>query len=97
MRVYSEQDRARLKLILGGRRAGFSLRAIRELLDIRDKEVGVSGLAKALPRFRAQLSVLEARRSQLETAIEALRAASARLSQGGGADIVETQPTQRQA
>ena len=97
MRVYSEQDRARLKLILGGRRAGFSLRAIRELLDIRDKEVGVSELAKALPRFRAQLSVLEARRSQLETAIEALRAASARLSQGGGADIVETQPTQRQA
>jgi DNA-binding transcriptional MerR regulator len=97
VRVYSDQDRARLKLILGGRRAGFSLSAIRELLDIRDKEGGVSGLAKALPRFRAQLSVLESKRLQLDEAIETLRAASARLSHGVGANVVEDQPTQRQA
>ena len=97
MRVYSDQDRARLKLILGGRRAGFSLSAIRELLDIRDKEGGISGLAKALPRFRAQLSVLENKRRQLDDAIETLKTASARLSQINGANGAQRQPNQRQA
>jgi DNA-binding transcriptional MerR regulator len=98
MRVYSDRDRARLKLILGGRRAGFSLSAIRELLDIRDKEGGTSGLAKALPRFRAQLGVLENKRRQLDEAIETLKAASARLAQGGGANVEQQQhPNQRQA
>ena len=96
-RVYSDRDRARLKLILGGRRAGFSLRAIRELLDIHDKEGGITGLAKALPRFRAQLGVLEDKRRQLDAAIETLKTASARLSQGGCANVAQDQPTQRQA
>jgi len=97
MRAYSHRDRARLKLILGGRRAGFSLRTIRDLLEAYDTEGRAAQLAKALPRFKAQLSVLEARRSQLDAAIEALKAASGRLSQGGAADIVEEEPTQRQA
>jgi len=97
VRVYSAQDRARLKLILDGRRAGFSLRAIRELLDIRDREDGVAGMAKALPRFRAQLSVLETRRRQLDDAIETLRAASAQLSQAVGANVAQDPPAQRQA
>jgi DNA-binding transcriptional MerR regulator len=95
---YSDRDRARLKLILGGRRAGFSLRAIRELLEAYDKEGRDALTAKALPRFKAQLTVLEVRRSQLDEAIETLKAASARLSQAGGANTVEQQqPAQRQA
>jgi DNA-binding transcriptional MerR regulator len=98
MRVYSLRDRERLELILGGRRAGFSLSTIRELLDLRDKEGGITGLAKALPRFKAQLGVLESKRRQLDEAIETLKAASARLSQGLGAAVVEQQqPAQRQA
>jgi DNA-binding transcriptional MerR regulator len=94
VRVYSHRDRVRLKLVLKGRRAGFSLSAIRELLDVYDKEGEIAQLAKALPRFKAQVAALEARRRQLDDAIETLKAASLRLSQSGRA--VEQQ-SQRQA
>lgn len=96
-RIYSDRDRARLKLILGGRRAGFSLRAIGELLDTYDKEGKTALQAKALPRMKAQVAFLEAQRRQLHAAIEALKAASMRLSQSGPADAADEQPAQRQA
>ena len=35
-RVYSHRDRARLMLILRGKRLGFSLREIKEFLDLYD-------------------------------------------------------------
>ena len=91
MRVYSDRDRARLTLILRGRRAGFTLREIRELLDVYDREGRIAQQAQALPRFKAQLDVLEAKRRQLDEAIEALQAASARLSPP------DPQPTERHA
>jgi len=96
-RVYSDKDRARLRRILGGRRAGFSLRAIRELLDIGETEDRISSQAKALPRFKAQLSVLENRRRQLDEAIETLKAASARLAQGVRPGRDDDQSSWRQA
>ena len=96
-RIYSDKDRARLKRILGGRRAGFSLRAIRELLDIGETEDRISSQAKALPRFKAQLSVLENRRRQLDEAIETLKAASARLAQGVRPGRDDDQSSWRQA
>lgn len=37
-RLYSRRDRARLKLILRGRRFGFSLNDLRELLDLYDTD-----------------------------------------------------------
>jgi DNA-binding transcriptional MerR regulator len=80
-RVYSHRDRARLKLVLSGQRAGFALREIRGLLDLYDKEGKTAQLARALPRFRARVQVLEARRSGLDVAIETLKTAAARLSQ----------------
>jgi DNA-binding transcriptional MerR regulator len=94
VRVYSHRDRARLKLILSGRRAGFTLRTIYELLDVYEKEGRTAQLAKALPHFKAQVATLEARRRQLDDAIETLRAASAQLSQSGRPD---EQQSQRQA
>jgi DNA-binding transcriptional MerR regulator len=94
VRVYSHRDRARLKLILNGRRAGFTLRTIRELLDVYDQEGRTAQLAKALPHFKAQVTALEARRRLLDEAIETLKAASLRLSQTGRAD---GQQSQRQA
>jgi DNA-binding transcriptional MerR regulator len=94
VRVYSHRDRARLKLILTGRRAGFTLRTIRELLDVYDKEGRTAQLARALPHFKAQVAALEAQRRQLDDAIETLKAASLRLSQSGRA---AEQPSQRQA
>ena len=79
-RLYSRRDRVRLKLVLKGRRVGFSLRAIRHLLDVYDREGQAAQLTETLPRLKAQLGVLEARRSRIEAAIEALKAAAARLS-----------------
>jgi DNA-binding transcriptional MerR regulator len=81
VRVYSHRERVRLQLILKGRRAGFSLRDIRELLDVYDREGEAAQRAKALPRLKAQVAALEARRGQLDAAIEHLKLASARLSQ----------------
>jgi len=80
VRVYAHRDRVRLQLILKGQRAGLSLRAIRELLDVYDKEGKLAQQAQALPRLKAQVAVLEAQRRQLDGAIEMLKAASARLS-----------------
>lgn len=39
-RIYSEGDRVRLRLILRGRRLGFSLEEIREILALYDPEEG---------------------------------------------------------
>lgn len=42
-RVYSPRERVRLKLVLRGKRLGFSLSEIREILDIYDTEPGEAG------------------------------------------------------
>ena len=39
-RLYARRDRARLKLILRGKRFGFSLEEIRQLLDLYDRDDG---------------------------------------------------------
>ena len=59
-RVYSYRDRARLQLILRGKRVGLSLAEIREILDLYDSR---EGDRRQLARF---LEVLEHRRQQLE-------------------------------
>jgi len=93
MRVYGPRDRVRLQLIQKGQRAGFSLRAIRELLDVYDKDGKLAQQAKALPHLKAQVAALEAQRRQLDVAIEALRAASVRLSEGRSADGAHDEQT----
>jgi DNA-binding transcriptional MerR regulator len=42
-RVYSTRDRVRLKLVLRGKRLGFSLSEIRDMLDMYDAEPGEIG------------------------------------------------------
>ena len=42
-RIYHPRDRVRLKLILRGKRLGFSLRDIREIIDLYDTEIGEVG------------------------------------------------------
>jgi len=96
-RVYSHRDRVRLKLILKGRHTGLTLSEIRGLFDVYDKEGKTAQMAKALPRLKAQVEVLEAKRRQLDGAIDALKAASSRLSQGSAADLVNEEPNQRHA
>ncbi|GAB6932752.1 MerR family transcriptional regulator [Calditerricola satsumensis] len=53
IRRYSRRDRARLKLILRGKRFGFSLEEIREMLDLFDADrTGRKQLQKALEEWQ---------------------------------------------
>lgn len=75
-RIYSRRDRARLKLILRGKRLGFSLTDIREMLDLYDLGDGqVEQLRVTLRKSRERLAALERQRRDLDEAIAELRGA----------------------
>ena len=73
-RLFTKRDRARLKLILRGKRFGFSLEEIRQLLALYD--IGDSQ-ATQLRHTRAiaekHLGGMIAQRSELDSAIEDLK------------------------
>lgn len=73
-RVYGARDRARLQLILRGKRVGFPLSEIKEILDLYDLgDDERTQMQTALGKFRARLGALESQRDDLEGAIETLR------------------------
>src|SRR5450631_1386694 len=79
-RVYSYKDRARLQLILRGKRVGLSLAEIREILQLYGKEDGgVAQNAKALRKFRERIVAFEQQREDIDHAITELREACDRL------------------
>lgn len=59
-RIFSSKDRARLKLILRGKRMGFSLSETRELFELWDET-----LSGSENQLRKTLEVVEQRRAQL--------------------------------
>lgn len=75
-RVYSPRDRARLLLIVRGKRVGFSLSEIGEMLDLYDKdERHIVQTAASVSKFRKRITELEAQRLDIELAIDGLRTA----------------------
>ena len=77
-RVYTYRDRARLKLILRGKRLGFSIAEIREFLDLYDQDRTQSRqLAHTLSRTRARIAELEQQRADLTATLAELRAIEA--------------------
>src|SRR5580692_443299 len=79
-RIYNHRDRARLTLILRGKRVGLRLAEIREILDLyRADDGGAAQNAKSLRKFREQIVVLEAKREDIDHSIELLRDSCARL------------------
>lgn len=60
-RIFSSKDRVRLKLILRGKRMGFSLAETKELFDLWDETL--TGNEKQLLKM---LTILENKRNQLE-------------------------------
>jgi len=79
-RVYSYKDRARLQLILRGKRVGLSLAEIREILELYGKgDGGAAQNAKALKRFRERIVAFEQQRKDIDDHLDELRAACARL------------------
>jgi DNA-binding transcriptional MerR regulator len=78
-RVYSYKDRARLQLILRGRRVGLSIADIRDILDAYDEEGAPAQDAEALRIHKRRVEQLLAQRRDVEEAIETLKAAASHL------------------
>jgi DNA-binding transcriptional MerR regulator len=77
-RVYNHRDRARLILILRGKRVGLSLAVIRDILDLyKTDESGAAQMAKSVRKFREQIVALEAQREDIDHAVSELKEAVA--------------------
>ncbi len=69
-RIYSARDRARLQLILRGKRLGFSLVEIHEILDLYSpKDHGASQMRATLVKYRGQIETLKRQREDIDAAI----------------------------
>ena len=69
-RVFSHRDRGRLILILRGKRLGFSLAEIKEMLDLYDHGDGqVEQLRVTLEKSRRRIEELEAQRQDIDAAV----------------------------
>lgn len=79
-RVYSYKDRARLILILRGKRVGLSLQEIREILELYgEHDQAMQQNAHSLKKFKEKIVDLEQQREDIEGAINELREACNRL------------------
>ena len=74
-RLFTRRDRARLALILRGKRFGFSLEDIRQTLDLYDRDNGLTAQRqKAYDLAVKRLAEMEAQRQELDVAIADLKA-----------------------
>ena len=73
-RLFTKQDRARLRLILRGKRFGFSLEEIRQLLDMYDRDgSNEAQLMRTYDIAKDRLAQMEAQRAELDVAIADLK------------------------
>ncbi len=72
-RIYRGRDRTRLRLILRGRRLGFPLSEVREIVDLYDAPPGEAGqIVFLLDRIVARQADLEAKRRDIEASLDDL-------------------------
>ncbi len=72
-RVFRGRDRTRLRLILRGRRLGFSLAEVREIVGLYDAPSGEAGqLAYLLDKIAARKADLEAKRRDIAASLDDL-------------------------
>ena len=73
-RIFTRRDQARLKLILQGKRFGFSLEDIRKLLNLYDiGDQQTTQLAKTYELAAQRLKIMESQRDELTLAIDDLK------------------------
>ncbi|PZU59124.1 MAG: MerR family transcriptional regulator [Sphingobium sp.] len=89
-RIYSRRDIGRMQLVLRGKRLGFSLREIKEFLDLYDADPAhVEQMAKLLGQVQRRLVDLEKQKHALDETIRELklieRETEDRLAQPGSA------------
>jgi DNA-binding transcriptional MerR regulator len=74
-RLFTRRDRARLKLILRGKRFGFSLEDIRQTLDLYGPDGSdIAQRKHAYALAEQRLAVMQAQRAELDVAIAELTA-----------------------
>ncbi|MGI8901745.1 MAG: MerR family transcriptional regulator [Nocardioides sp.] len=74
-RVFHHRDRVRLRLILRGRRLGFTLPQIATIVDMYDDQPGVAGqLAYLLVQIEVRRAELEQRRRDIDDSLSELEA-----------------------
>ena len=72
-RVYTAGDRVRLKLILRGRRLGFSVLEIREILSLYDSEGGEGAqLRHLVGKIRERRVILRQQRADIDAILDEL-------------------------
>ncbi|WP_245957137.1 MerR family transcriptional regulator [Aestuariispira insulae] len=73
-RIYTKRDRARLIVILRGKRLGFTLAEISEFLELYDVDTTqISQIQMLVTKVRERVSDLEEQRKALETVLVELR------------------------
>ncbi|MER8458798.1 MerR family DNA-binding transcriptional regulator [Mesorhizobium sp. M1300] len=81
-RLYTRRDRARLKLILLGRKVGFSLRDVKQMMDLYDPNgSNTKQLRLALDKSEKQLAHLQKQRALIDDAISELSASMSTVRQ----------------
>ncbi|OEB81931.1 MerR family transcriptional regulator [Vibrio parahaemolyticus] len=81
MRVYHRRDKIRLKLILRGKRLGFSLAEIRELFELYDMQQTDEQLLKMLNIIEEKQAVLQQQLNDIGVVMGELNAAKERCLQ----------------
>lgn len=72
-RIFRRRDRARLMLILRGKRLGFSLRDISDYLSLYDTHSHTAQVALLVDKVDGRLKLLEEQMADLQTTIAELR------------------------
>ncbi len=92
-RLFTRRDRGRLKLILRGKRFGFSLEEIRQLLDLYEHgDQQHTQLVRAYEIAKERLADMEEKRDELNQAINEL---NTQINWAG--KIIETNETMKKA
>jgi len=81
MRIYDRRDKTRLKLILRGKRLGFSLAEIRELFELYDTHQGETQLTEMLKIIDEKEAVLLRQLEDINSMLDDLNIARARCQQ----------------
>ena len=72
-RIYTERDRVRLRLVLRGKRLGWSLAEIRESFNLYDSSMGEKAqLNYLLEKLDARRDILETQKQDIELALQDL-------------------------
>jgi len=74
VRIYSRRDVARMQLILRGKRLGFSIREIKEFLDLYDADpTQIEQMQHLIAQIRVRLRQLERQHTALQMTIAELK------------------------